>query len=369
MAWKQITTTPDQVETLIDTNRPYASEAQATAGTAADVVMSPLRTTDAILHNIYVPDPLRKSVEASTGGMCTVLYDDNDLPNYMRIIPAMNGTDLGLTLASYTGLHPAFLVNGTAIPEIFVGMYLASNAGSSRAVSVPDAAPWTAIDFDDARAACIAKGTGWHLMTNWEWAAVALWCMENGFQPRGNTNYGRAHDATHETGVFITSGTLVPGSSSSPEYTLTGSGPHTWRHDATPAGIADLVGNVWEWNDGLKIVDGAVKMLNDNNINLCTEEADEASWPDQSFSVVNANPWSTLSSSGDNDLLRLALVSPGGAVHPQGRLYVNTSDTRLSIRGGLRSNGADAGLAALILGYERSHSTADLGFRPAFVSL
>ena len=28
-------------------------------------------------------------------------------------------------------------------------------------------------------------------MTNWEWAAIALWSLKNGYQPRGNTYYGK----------------------------------------------------------------------------------------------------------------------------------------------------------------------------------
>ena len=363
----------------------FASVAQAESGTATDVVMSPATTHHVITDTfeIHVPDPLRKSVEASTGGMCTVLYDTFGLPNYMRIIPAFNATDLGLILTDTTArLHPAFLVDGVAKPEIFIGMFQASNDGTGKAVSVPDANPWTSIDFDDARAACIAKGTGWHLMSNWEWAAIALWCMNNKivptgdvsnpadpFQPRGNTDYGRAHDATHETGTFISAGTLAPGSSSSPQYTLTGTGPYSWRHDGTPAGIADLIGNVWEWNDGMRIVAGNVEMPNDNNVALYTHVDDEASWTDQSFAVANANPWSTHTSVGDNDLLRLALISPGGAVHPQGRLYVTATNTRLPVRGGTRDSGANAGLAAIRLNYGRSLSSAQVGFRTSYISM
>ncbi len=314
---------------------------------------------------LWLKDPLRQRVEAATGGQCTVLYDDADLPSYMRIIPAMNATDLGLTLASYTGRHPAFLVNTVAIPEIFVGMFQASMIGT-KAYSLPGMAPKTSIDFDAARAACVSKGSGWHLMTNWEWAAVTFWCMANGVQPRGNTDHARAHDKVSETGRPITAAN-APGVSNDSNYTLTGTGPYSWRHDGTPAGIADLVGNVWEWVDGMRLNVGDVEMLEDNNIALCTEVADEGSWASQSWSMTNADPWSSHTSASDNDLLRLALLSPGGAVHPQGRLYVTATDIRMPSRGGTRGLGAIAGLAALHLNNLRSSSHPNIGFRPAFI--
>jgi hypothetical protein len=103
-------------------------------------------------------------------------------------------------------------------------------------------------------------------MTAWEWAAVALWCMKNKYQPRGNTNYLKAYDALWETGT--------PASDNPTAKTLAGTGPVSWRHDNTPFGIADLVGNVWEWNDGLKIVDGQIFVPNDNDYTLA-----ESSWP------------------------------------------------------------------------------------------
>jgi len=80
-----------------------------------------------------------------------------------------------------------------------VGQVVASAGAGSRAVSIPGRDPWCSVTFDAAKAACVNKGSGWHLMTNWEWAALVLWCLKNGYQPRGNTNYGRAHDALHET--------------------------------------------------------------------------------------------------------------------------------------------------------------------------
>jgi RNA-directed DNA polymerase len=42
--------------------------------------------------------------------------------------------------------------------------------------------------------------------------------------------------------------------------------------------------------------------------------------------------------------------------------------SRLSIRGGNRNNGANAGLAALNLNNERSNSNTNIGFRPALLT-
>jgi hypothetical protein len=102
-------------------------------------------------------------------------------------------------------------------------------------------------------------------MTAWEWGRLALWCAKNNSQPRENTNYGKSHEAGYETG------TPAPDNGSK---TLGCSGLASWRHDGTYQGIADLVGNVWEWNDGLYIKDGRFYFPVDNNFML-----PEGSWP------------------------------------------------------------------------------------------
>jgi hypothetical protein len=250
-------------------------------------------------------------------------------------------------------------------------------------------------------------------MTAWEWAAVALWCMKNGTQPRGNTNYLKAYEAPWETGT--------PAPDNPTAKTLGGSGPASWRHDGTIAGIADLVGNVWEWNDGLKIVDGQIFVPNDNDYTLA-----ESAWPatgvffdasagpgDRSGAADSGDPilsntvskysetptppaggdtgdfdyayqssWAAMGVSagfaGLSDatkkklaqlLIAPKLVSSGSAIFSdiKGGVWVRNYGTRFPLRGGAWYDTSVAGLGALILLYLRAIVSSSVGLRPAFI--
>lgn len=39
------------------------------------------------------------------------------------------------------------------------------------------------------------------------------------------------------------------------------SGPVTWNHNHHGDGICDLNGNVWEWNAGMRLVDGEIQIM------------------------------------------------------------------------------------------------------------
>jgi hypothetical protein len=207
-------------------------------------------------------DTLLMSVLAASGGKQVIKYNANGDPLVMVRIPRFNLEDINSALGS--GVHPAFIVDGVTKNEIYIGAYQAV-IEKGCAISIPGQSPKANINFDNAKAACEANGPGFHLMTAWEWAAVALWCVKNNTQPRGNTNSGKAHDATWEHG------TPAPDNSAK---TLTGTGPASWRHDGTNEGIADLAGNIWEWNDGLKLVDGRFYFPLTNNFTM-----PESSWP------------------------------------------------------------------------------------------
>ena len=257
------------------------------------------------------------------------------------------------------------------------------------------------ITFDGAKTACEQNGPGFHLMTAWERAALALWCLKNGFQPRGNTSGGKSHEATWETG------TPAPDNAAK---TLGGSGPASWRHDGTMAGIADLVGSVYEWLDGFKSVDGRLYFPADNNYLLA-----EAQWPASSLYLdAIAGPGDRSGSADSGDIVvsdritkytetptpsggsdpgdfdyaynstwkdtavsatfanletskkraaaqlmiapRLAAADPPLFPDAKGAFYSLNYGERLPVWGGHLLNGSDAGLAFLYLYYRRSHS-------------
>lgn len=348
---------------------------------------------------ISIKDALRQSVEAQTGGLVTVLYDDLGQPSFMRVIPKFSYEDLGYSAQLGTGVCTAFLVGGVEKPYIMVGQYLASVHGA-RAVSLPGVDPQTSVTFDQARSYCADKGAGWHLMTAHEWAAVAFWCMANGYQPKGNTQYGRAHDATHQVARRVDGGR--PGVTSGTARTLTGSGPMAWRHDNGPAGIADLVGNVEEWQDGIKVLDGRIVCTVDNEYGLA-----EGAWPGQaayfdspvagdgvgtdnlgspllaaavtqyagpmgnsgSFDYNQASLWAGMVTAGSyvpNPLMKRLLLEPAG-VSPAGYVIGRNYGERPVVRGGPNQLTTYCGFGALKFFNVRSHVSSARGFRPAYV--
>lgn len=186
-----------------------------------------------------------------------IILDDKGLPSVMVRIPKFKISDV-ITGGS-NSVHPAFIVNGVEVPEIYISKFQ-NVIHNGRAYSLPGEDPTVNVNFDTARQACEAKGRGWHLMTRAEWALLALWCKNNGFLPWGNNNYGKDTRETNYKAIptyFDEQGRIT--------RVATGTGPLTWSHDKSPAGIWDLNGNVLEWVGGMRLVYGELQVLVNNN--------------------------------------------------------------------------------------------------------
>lgn len=375
-----------------------ATEVAEAAAIAATVVAKneAITALEAINQIAY-----KDAVEAASAGKNTVIFDDQGNPNVMVWINKFNCEDVNAAILARhgwdpqlgTGVFPAFIKNGVQIRGFWYGKYAASSGENGGCSVLPGVYPKVNVDYDTAKSLCTNKGAGWHLAANLEWMAVAYLSIAFGEQPRGDTNYGQAHDAKHETAKRSVSG-YAAGDSGSNSASLTGTGPETWSHDETRFGVFDLVGSVWEWVDQLKLKEGQIFASNDNNPDLS-----EASWPSHecyfdssgatSGSIIlnskitnragdigdngngngsNSSTWSTTSSDASyikNTLMRQLGIEPANSSSFNGRLYSRNFGERLPMRGGNWGNGSNAGLGALYFYGARASVSVTFGFRPA----
>jgi hypothetical protein len=287
--------------------------------------------------------------------------------------------------------HPAFYVNGNVVSHIWIGKYQANVIGG-KAYSKIGVTPTVNINFDNAKAACEAHGTGHHLVTNAEFAALALWCKARGFMPDGNNN---------------TSAAAASGSGNPARY-----------HNNDLSGIENLNGNVWEWCGGMRLNAGEINIIpnNDAAVTGAGHGASSSLWrailpdgtlvapgtagtlkfnvsgpvttgyPAGGLSVVTTITTSTTDSnyvapefgnvttalSGDGiDLLKVLGLFPTDTAANLGNdvFWLRSNGERLPRRGGRWDHAAGAGVFALALDQVRTYVYTDFGFRAAFVSL
>lgn len=167
-------------------------------------------------------DTYRNYVETVSGGKNTVIYDQHGNPNIMVIINRFTNDYLGFG----TGTHPAFIVGDKEVDEIFIGKYMARQVPGGYPSSMPGQKPWVNITLQEARDACAEMGDGFHLVTNAEYAAVAVLGWRNGY------SFNFFSDRKN--------GIPVPGDACA--------------HDGSQFGVQEMGSQCWEYVDGCKQV-------------------------------------------------------------------------------------------------------------------
>lgn len=276
---------------------------------------------------------------------------------------------------------PAFIVGGKEIDGFYFSKYQ-NCVDEGCAYSREDHEPANCLTIDDARQYCSDKGKGWHLMSNAEWMAVAYLCQYYQTLAEGEENLG-------------------------------------WM----PEGFA-FSGKVWEFAAGLRLQEGEIQIIPDNDSALNVDESrDSPCWRavDSAGRLVNPKSPGTLhldgtqsgndrtdineidggitvshsieypqytagASDGDyacactyqNHLkVREGVLVPevmkeiGVGVNGDGAkehiLYVRNFGERVAIRGGNWNEYEHAGPFAMFLSHPRAIRSAANGFRASFI--
>jgi hypothetical protein len=183
-----------------------------------------------------------------------------------------------------------------------------------------------------------------------------------------------------------------------------------WRHNGKENGIADLSGNVWEWNSGVRMVNGEIQVIENNNAAKLTIDlsATSAQWKaidgatgdlvtplgggatpgtvkfaasgttadytihGASFGAIKnlstVNPVSAAALSKLKALCLFPHIDAAATFNGDG-LYLNLTIEAQPIRGGSWASGSAAGVFYLNLNHARSDAATSFGSRPAFVNL
>ena len=142
-------------------------------------------------------DDLQGAV-AQFGAGNKVIYDDIGMPSIMVGVPKMKYSDI-ITDGTEEVL-PFFIVDGEEKEAIYVSKF-ANIVENDRAYSLGMKLPRNYITFDQAVAACKAKGNGWHLNQTGIFAVLNLLSQKMGTVPHGNTNYGKDYYHAYEHGI------------------------------------------------------------------------------------------------------------------------------------------------------------------------
>jgi len=358
-------------------------------------------------------------MEILSGGKNTIKWvnDGDTTPKYWPSIVVIRPAQIREFYLPGAGndIHPAFVAGGKTYSQYYMGKYpgpyVVSNGktlmlslygfdGMSNVLTGAYVQP----NYDKAVEYGLNGGNGCHAVTNAEWMEIAMSCFQDGFQPKGNNNYGRDYQDANSPEYY---GVPAYWSSNRIARVLNGSGPTSWMHDGSPWGVWGMNGNFYQWTTGFRQKAGEIQVIPNNDAALSTTDhsATSEAWkamladgtlvaPDtdntlkydatspinivteitsRTTTVYVYNYFGDITGIAPNLAKLLGLAPVGSAAdHGLDRVYIRNdvsgsySET-LALRGGNWLNGSFGGVFYLNLSYTRSYSAHSIGARPAFL--
>jgi sulfatase modifying factor 1 len=311
-------------------------------------------------------------------------------------------------------IHPAFVAGSKTYSQYYMGKYpgpyVVSNGktimlslygfdGMSNMLTGAYVEP----NYNNAVLYGKNGGNGCHAVTNAEWMEIAMSCLQDGFQPKGNNSYGKDYQDPNSSEYY---GVPAYWSSNRIARVLTGSGPLSWTHDGTPWGVWGMNGNFYQWTTGFRQNAGEIQVIPNNDAALPETDHSDGSeaWKamladgtlvapgtDNTLKYDATSPISIVTeitsrttTSINNyfgdvtgiapNLAKLLGIAPAASSSALGsdRIYIRNDESgayseTLSLRGGYWLYGSVRGVFSLNLNVARSYSGPDVGARPAFL--
>lgn len=327
-------------------------------------------------------DSAAMAIVLASGGRLEVIKDALGNAHLFGVWPIQTYEQLQIPNCPFTGVIDVFRKqDGTFRSECRIAIHKSVNVGG-RTVSRAGLAPYVNLNFDEFKTKASDLSGGFRMLDfyhdafiNWQILSIIA---KGGQQPRGNTEWGRAHNMISEVGRRVDG--MLSNERTGNGATLTGSGPNSWRHDGTAFGVSDWVGNVWEWVDGLKMVNGQFYIAEYSG-------QPEAQWvatgryinaghvlsmtpPTSPF--ASSQVWGLLTKAENyapSELMQKLFIEPIDCTKILNGLFnYNTDGERLPFRRGSRGSAVNAGPAALSLDNARAVRDGSLGDRLCFVS-
>ena len=242
----------------------------------------------------------------------------------------------------------------------WIGKWAASNDGSGTAQSKSGVNFWCNLTRDSAINACKIKGKGFCMVRNRQWVSIARWCDHHDIHVKGNI-YGQ--QTNNLDGDYTTLAQAGGGYNANSGYHfVTGTTfPDTWNHNGKSNGIHNMVGNVWEFIDGLENRGGEIYIYDENDNYVDSGVSVRSSGNGNIVDIVNT----------DEDIFNEGIantVSTNGYVPSnldEDYAWYKNGQTNLLLRGGCSYGGLRAGLWTFYVGNALSYSDWHVGFRLA----
>jgi len=288
--------------------------------------------------------------------------DDFEITYVVR--PLDYAFSVGDELGGYEGEEYFLFPNwNNALGEgdgFWIGKWGASNNGNNIPQSKSGVNFWCNITRDSAISVSRSKGKGFNIVTNREWVSIARWCEHHEIHVKGNI-YGQ--QTNNLDGDYTTLAQAGGGYNASSGYHfVTGTTfPDTWNHNGKSDGIHNMVGNVWEFIDGLENRGGEIWIYDENGNYVDSGVSVSSSGNGNIVDIVNTS----------EELLNEGIantVSTNGFVPnnlDEDYAWYTNNQTNVLFRGGSSIDGLQCGLWAFGVDSALSYSDWIGGFRLA----